>query len=240
MLYQIRSALHIGRSHINYGKNCQDALDIRHGQDYAIGIVCDGCSEGKHSEVGSNLASRFLSIEAEKLVSSGIAASIVPGILYHSLLKFLRLILDSYSLTEVEKVEFIKDHLLFTVMGAIITPHKAVIFTQGDGLVIVNDDQKIIDQDNSPYYFSYHLLDPRYLSDKRSALPSTFQIDAIEAKVFQRCAIGSDAWAQELNLLSAIWGYESAAGLQRRINVWAREKHFEDDVSLITIEKGEV
>ena len=39
----------IGQQHIDYGTNCQD-----YGIEFdGMKVVCDGCSEGKHSEVGA-------------------------------------------------------------------------------------------------------------------------------------------------------------------------------------------
>ena len=41
----------IGMEHLESGMNCQDYGFIGNGVSY----VCDGCSEGKHSEVGAKL-----------------------------------------------------------------------------------------------------------------------------------------------------------------------------------------
>lgn len=39
----------IGQQHIDYGTNCQD-----YGIEFdGMKVVCDGCSEGKYSEVGA-------------------------------------------------------------------------------------------------------------------------------------------------------------------------------------------
>lgn len=39
----------IGAQHLDYGRNCQDCGL----ENETIKLVCDGCSEGEHSEVGA-------------------------------------------------------------------------------------------------------------------------------------------------------------------------------------------
>lgn len=51
----------IGQQHIDYGTNCQD-----YGIEFdGMKVVCDGCSEGKHSEVGAKAFCHLLKMTAE-------------------------------------------------------------------------------------------------------------------------------------------------------------------------------
>lgn len=239
--FVVHKATHIGRRHtLNY-ENCQDSVagfdgDIN-GQRTVIGIVCDGCSSGKQSEVGANFASSFLIREAWKVLSIEKPVKDIPLILYNELIKVLRDYVSAFApINPADKVDLISNTLLFTVLGFILTPRQTVVFSAGDGVVVVNDRIKIIDQNNAPMYPAYDLLDANHLPSA-IRLPGTFTSVPIRTSTINRLAIGTDAWKDEQGLLKEIWEIPQPEGLQRRLNVWSDEQHrFYDDVSIITVE----
>lgn len=54
----------IGQQHIDYGTNCQD-----YGIEFdGMKVVCDGCSEGKHSEVGAKAFCHLLKNDSRSFI----------------------------------------------------------------------------------------------------------------------------------------------------------------------------
>lgn len=242
-LFVVRKAKHVGRGHIRKGTNCQDAnaffKGVIKGQETIIAIGCDGCSEGTDSEVGATLGTQFMIREVLGLLNKGVPVNVVPDVLYQRLLEFLRgITVNGYDfLSPRDKVNFIRDHLLFTVVGCIVTEEEAILFSAGDGTFVINDEIVFIKQNNAPYYPAYHLVERSYLEASASDLPATFATSIVDRSSLKKLAVGSDAWHDERKLLQEIWEFNNPAGLQRKINVWSeKSKKFEDDVSIITIE----
>ena len=240
--YVVRKATHVGRGHLVDFVNRQDAHSLFDGeisgQHTIIGIICDGCSEGTASEVGASLASAFLVREISSLLELGVSASVVPNVLYPELLNFLRQITSTYPfVSPADRVTFIKNTLLFTVVGFILTEVETVVFTAGDGTIVLNDQVTYIDADNSPSYPAYHLVDRSVLEHQASPLPDGFDTNVYPTTDLFHLAIGSDAWHEEKELIDHIWGFKHPSGLQRRINQWSKTDHrFRDDVTIITVE----
>ena len=57
--WSVSCAVKAGHHHMYKGSNCQDAAVIRTTPDIAIGIGCDGCGEGQHSEMGALSIANF-------------------------------------------------------------------------------------------------------------------------------------------------------------------------------------
>ena len=220
-----------GRDHLLRRVNCQDSVGIRQLETAVIGIVCDGCGSGKHSEVGAKLVTEYLLNQAEYLLDEGVTLDALPRLLYAQTLTYLDGLLSTVDATR--QLEFINDYLLFTIQGVIITGAEGVIFSAGDGMVLVNEDLQIRDEDNQPNYIAYHLIDPRYLNG--DVLPETFDYQLL-ANDWQRLAIATDGFEPEL--FHDIWGFRNPRVLQRKMNVWSdREHRFKDDATIITIER---
>lgn len=233
----------IGRSHLLAGKNSQDAIYVStlevDGKKVYFGIICDGCSEGENSEVGAKLAASFLGCQIEILVKSKVALSKIPPVLHKRLVVFMKKILGRISFdTPRARVNYIKDNLLFTVLGFICTENETIIFVQGDGVWVVNDEVTYRNENDMPMYIGYELVDRRYLSSSASELPQCFDVINISTGDFNRFAIASDSLANELEMISAIWGNEKTFTLQKKVNVWSLVEHkFSDDLSIIVLEK---
>src|SRR5687767_1931545 len=246
--FEVRKGTHIGRGHLIDFINRQDAHQLFDGQindqRVIIGIICDGCSgeEGQKknmsSEVGATLGSTFLIRETIALLKRNISTTYIPIVLYPNLIRFLKNTLDQYSFVDpIDKVTFIEHHLLFTVIGFVLTPENTVTFIAGDGTLVINNEARFIDSDNKPMYPAYHLVDRSLLQESSSRLPNGFEVNFYKTDEIKNLAIGSDAWKGEPELIDQIWGFKNPSGLQRRLNVWSnKEKRFKDDVTIITVE----
>lgn len=246
----IYKAIHPGRDHILSRLNCQDALVLYHGlvrdEDVTIGIVCDGCSGERQqkkkmaSEVGANLGSKFLVRESLRLLELKVPVENLPDILYQSLLSFLRSVLNLYPfVNKLDMVDFIDKHLQFTVVGFIMNKTNTVTFMAGDGMWIVDDEVKLVDSNNLPFYPGYHLVDRKDIENKISVPPQGFDFTVYQTEDIKKLAIGSDGWLKEPEYIPKIWGFKHPDGLQRKLNVWSEEHHFSDDVSVIVMEESD-
>lgn len=241
-MYQIRKGIRQGRGHVLGDQNCQDALAIDSGilnnAPFVIGVIADGCSEGKASEVGANLAANYLTAQIYYLLSRNVPPSVIPSVLYGDLLGMLKDMTGRYNFRHpAQRVNFIKDNLLFTAIGFIITPSESVVFAAGDGVIVINDEVIERQQDNKPTYIAYHMIERQYLEESASALPQGFDVYNLDMVSLQRLAIGSDAWFGERELLDQVWqhtGHERK--LQRQMNIWSKNKRFYDDASIVTLE----
>lgn len=236
--FRIRTGQVVGRSHLFSRKNCQDALafgNVNFNTDnYSIGVIADGCGEGKESEVGAKLGVNFIYSEVKRLIKIGIPQKFIPEVLFMHTTNFLERLINSFSLSDEEKITFILNHLLFTIVGYIVGPSESQIFSYGDGLVILNQEIEFRNQDDHPDYIAYHLL-----RNIVPSMPQKFDTFTIASKDLQRLAVGSDGWTNETDLITqgSIWDHQHPSGLQRIMNVWSeKEKRFQDDTTIITLE----
>lgn len=228
---QIRSGQIIGRDHTARQGNCQDGYALVVTDDYAAAFICDGCSEGKHSEVGAKLGAQFLAEETTRLLNMGFCADGLPPLLYERMVMYLDKIAEVSH--PRDRVGFIHSHLLFTIVGCIITPKNSIVFTAGDGMIAVDDTVRCIDQKNQPAYIAYHLI--------KEELPQEYQLaDGFDVQplpeAWQRVAIASDGF--EPDLLPKAWNQTHPRGLQRKLIYWSnQEQRFRDDATIVMIER---
>jgi hypothetical protein len=125
-----------------------------------------------------------------------------------------------------DKAAFVADHLLCTLVGALVTPNGGVIFASGDGLVHVDGQTIIRTQNNTPDYLAYRLL------GLGGADVDLYPLTANWGRV----AIATDGF--EVDLLGEVWGNPHPRALQRRFNRWSDQDHrFADDATLIVVER---
>lgn len=228
---QIHAGQIMGRDHLLRQANSQDGYTFIQTEQYIVGIICDGCGDGKHSEVGAKLAANYLAGQAADLLSVGQRIEEIPDLLYPCMVQYLE---DLISLTQPrDRLAFLREHLLFTIVGVILSADDGVIFTAGDGFYAVDSDICQIDQNNEPVYIAYRLLDPTMLNGL--SVPDRFEVQHIKAD-WQQVMISSDGF--ETNLFSEIWGLAHPRALQRKLNYWSNQEHrLRDDTTLIAIEK---
>lgn len=229
----------IGYEHQLRQANCQDKYRYAEvnlgGQIYQVGVVCDGCSEGTHSEVGAALLSEYIVREAVRLLAGGCEVAQLPEALYRASVAFLQNLscqMLGPSASGDTLVNFVRDYLLATVLGFVIGPEQAVIFAAGDGSVMVNEVISVRDQANRPAYLAYALLKPSQLSQ---AAKTAFEVYPFETAVLERLAIWTDGFDPALaDQTRSLGGPRS---LQRKLNVWAKEKRFTDDATGLVLER---
>jgi len=169
MKFQIAGGSVPGTDHTKPGKpgwtNNQDAFEWRETDNCLVAVVCDGCGSGSHSEVGSNIAVplmiQFLAEAAEKYVSevmdmpdtkTEIGWERVKTLVLGHIAVLAKAMGGSFSQT-------INDHFLFTLVGVVITPWNAFLFSMGDGVFVINGEVLKLGPfpDNTPPYLAYNL-----------------------------------------------------------------------------------
>lgn len=181
--FQISAGTIPGRSHIGYGNllkgsNNQDSFEVQLYEDCIIALVLDGCGSGRHSEIGAKIGGVLLSRAMLELARSGALSMVATkDSISEQLeqtkkrcLKQLRKIISSMEVgicrhdfneyCNCDFKNFIQDYLLFTTVGVIVTLHKTVVFSLGDGIYAVNGELREIGPypGNAPPYLAYSLF----------------------------------------------------------------------------------
>ena len=130
----------IGQQHIEYGINCQDYGIEKNG----VKIVCDGCSEGKHSEVGAKTFCHLM--EHGKGIDS--------------LQSIFEKMIEMFGQTSAT----IRDFLCFTILMVVETDDEFIVTYCGDGFIIeqFTDGRVLIEELNDgeyPKYYAYNYVD---------------------------------------------------------------------------------
>ncbi|WP_026103211.1 protein phosphatase 2C domain-containing protein [Pseudanabaena sp. PCC 6802] len=160
-LFEVASGSIAGNHHRSVGKNNQDAYFCTSTEKATIAVVCDGCGSGEHSEVGAKLGAR-LAVEAiVNNLCDRVDAEFWEKIKL-DLLGQLRDLAKSLGGRDRNTDRVVNNYLLFTIVGAIVTPMETVTFSLGDGLIAVNGKIDPIGPfpDNAPPYLAYGLYCP--------------------------------------------------------------------------------
>ena len=156
----------VGREHIRKGQNNQDALDWCCLEYATIAVVCDGCGSSSSSEVGAQLGAQ-ITVEAiaHHLLSSSSHSPHSPASdfwphVQADIMARLQGIVTLLAADHQAKASIVQQHLLFTILGAVITPEAATVFGLGDGLFVLNGQVHTIGPftNNAPPYLAYGLM----------------------------------------------------------------------------------
>jgi hypothetical protein len=156
------------------GRNNQDAYAWAYLDQALLAVVCDGCGSGKHSEVGAQLGARLI-VQAMTRALASPAPAFWRQVRHDVLAQLRRLAVQmGGSLTHT-----VQDYLLFTVVGALVTPWRACVFSLGDGVMLVNGDLIPLGPfpGNAPPYLAYALLDTQ--NHTTPAVPLAFQMQRL-------------------------------------------------------------
>lgn len=153
----------MGRDHRLCQKNAQDDFTVIESEKFLVGVVCDGCGSGDHSEVGAKIGSRIVANELAELamqsprIFSPLYQDVALRTLKDSILRSLERVVTTLGLDFASTVE---DYFLFTIVAFIMTPEDTLVLAAGDGVVFVNGGRFDIEPDpgNKPRYLSYGLL----------------------------------------------------------------------------------
>lgn len=219
----------LGAEHARIGRNNQDALAWWRGDEGMVAVVCDGCGSGAHSELGARLGARLV-VEA---LRRRLADRLCLAELHAELLTRLG---DVAAAMGGDLATTVRDHLLFTIVGAVVTPAEACLFHLGDGFLALNGEALPIPRyaGDAPPYLGYGLLGQQVAFETARALP-TAELDTL--------LIGSDGVGDVPDPGPAeFWrdaGYfTNPDRVRRRLSLLQRAgKQLPDDTTLISVRR---
>lgn len=140
----------IGYAHVQNMSNCQDAgVETEYGDDkFKLFCLADGCSEGKHSEVGAKLFCKLF----PKYKNIDTAFRSIRQLFY-----------DMSYTDPQEYVQTIIDYMMFTIMTVCESAESYQVVVAGDGYIITQtheDKLNFIPVDQGMYaaYYGYNYL----------------------------------------------------------------------------------
>jgi len=188
-----------GADHLRRGMNNQDAFTIAHSKDCIAVVVCDGCGSGKFSEVGARLGAALLGNSLTRLAQRHLDVT-RPQAEDAEFPIFDRARQEVLSMLHVNAMQMgpslsavVDDYLLFTVVGALITPLSTTFFWLGDGTLIVNGTKYPLGpfENNAPPYLSYGLVESNASSETRDSL-RFITLAPIPTSEVQNFLVGTD------------------------------------------------
>ena len=201
-LFEIAAGSVAGRDHVLAGRNNQDAYVWSMSDQAVIGVVCDGCSKERHSEVGSQLTAQLLVETIRRHHLQGLARGNpnLPFIHRGAYFPFwekvrLDVLAQIRVLANAMGESFSRtvwNYFLFTTVGFIVTELGAAFFSIGDGVFFINDEMVRLGPftDNKPPYLAYDLVDLPDDSFESSDL--RFRLDIYPPGAVDSLLIGTD------------------------------------------------
>ncbi len=158
----------MGKHHLEYGQNCQDFGMVKGNRK----MVCDGCSQGAHSEVG---AKAFV-----HLTKRG-----------YGLEKAFERLTELFG----QQAKDVKDYLCFTILSVEEREDDFRLTCCGDGYVILEDLKGQItflelSDGEYPQYYAYNYVDRRKMNRYRDGVPMKERIFPKEQ--YQRVGVATD------------------------------------------------
>ena len=227
MNVQIASGSQAGIAHMNGGRNNQDAFVTKLFPAGFVGVICDGCSEGSHSEVGAWLAAEMTAsavvTQVGRAFSSG--ASELPEQFWRRILDDVLAQLRVQALTMAgtgSMTEVVMNYFLFTLVGVIVTQKQTWIFSVGDGVYAINGETFELPryEENEPPYPAFQLIGSKFDSTPE-LLRIRVQLELPTSEV-DTLLIGSDG-------LSELRGHQNSTLPGRRELVGPLSQFWEND-----------
>lgn len=204
----------IGMEHLESGMNCQD-----YGFESVYeSVVCDGCSEGKHSEVGAKLFCQLYK-------DCGDARDVfteLSGLFYR-------------------EVEQLKDFLCFTILRLYKEDDFFQVSYCGDGYIILQDhDGNITFEELSdgeyPKYYIYNYISPEYLKHYKDGV--SFSQKTYSKEEYAKVGIASDGLryilqADEELKQEFVNCLKSGKELKTKLFINRNHNIFKDDVTIV-------
>ncbi|XXF77839.1 protein phosphatase 2C domain-containing protein [Myxococcaceae bacterium GXIMD 01537] len=175
--FDIAAASVTGREHSRAGRNNQDAFCFGACDEGVAAVVADGCGSGSHSELGAQAGARQVVASALRLLRDGARPEDAGflGLLQERSLSFLR------DLAGALGKGCLQDCLLFTLVGAVVTPSHTLVFSAGDGVWALNGQVHPLGPfpGNAPPYLAYGLMPESLVPLLRQALVPTPQVESL-------------------------------------------------------------
>lgn len=261
--WSISGKSQLGWNHERTTKNNQDAYSFGSIQDKDIvfGFVSDGCSLGEHSEVGSKTLVEFAKTQTLHLLSLENSTEQIINKLFADIRLFIRnQVLQIVGEDEIRQAEFLFHYYCATLIGVIIKETDESIgniFYAGDGVTFPGPSGDLfkIDQQNKPHYMAYAALDhPEKFKVPIDVIPQNFIRYSIP-KNTDKIMIATDGFedhskrkidanakingvTRPYSLHGLQWEKKGHYGLHRWINTMSEYGYFNDDATLITIERN--
>lgn len=268
MAHQIRlrtGSVH-GVKHAKLGTNNQDAVLAQEfsipkwGTSYRVGLISDGCSgipAFTHSEVGAHLMVVNCLARIQELIIGGARMEDIPMPLYHSVTNFMRNLANTIMPANIhwpfgvpfrgsnafrDNIDatrrFTIDYLAATVAGFIDDGETLVVFRSDDGVVSVNDELFIVDQNNQPDYPALSINSPG----------GGFKVSVYASAEVSRLCLATDGLKElltvgELGLPGAFFeGNDNQMNVQFALNRLRKAygEKMGDDCTVLTRERLEV
>jgi hypothetical protein len=140
-----------GFTHRKLEYNNQDAVLVLESDECTVGLITDGCGSGTNSEVGAQLALKYLLGRITSQIQSDWRSNLKEDMQEYTL--------KLAALHGKDSGTFIKDFLLYTIIGFVETNDTLTLFSYGDGVIIIDDDVEVINQNNRPRYLNNELID---------------------------------------------------------------------------------
>ena len=152
-----------GRDHRRAERDGQDGHAVVITDDVVAGIVTDGCSSGRASEIGARVGAAWLAALIEPAfrgVDEPAGARAAAATVTRALLDRLELLARSFDPAGHVSAARVDQSLLFGFLAAVVTPVTTIVFGIGDGIVVVDGTITVIDPgpENAPPYLAYALL----------------------------------------------------------------------------------
>lgn len=177
------NVLKMGTLHKESDINCQDAIGS---YENRLKVVCDGCSEGKHSEVGAKLFCKMIIDRYVNFVDKGKRFIDVPALITTVMDELVQLIGDN--------PEDIKNYLSFTILVAEKCPDSnyGYVYYCGDGYIIKEKDDYVsldkLDCGEYPMYLAYNYIDGKYMKQYKDGV----RIETLEFEDVGNIGVASD------------------------------------------------
>jgi len=202
----------IGYEHIEKGLNCQD-FGV---ETDTFKCIMDGCSEGKHSEVGVKLFAHLFSNTTMDITEC-----------------FYKMH------TLFPNYEDIRDHMLFTVLGVFESDDYYTVKFCGDGYIIKQKHDDSIEYEklgdgNTPEYYAYNFVSSDRLNKYKDGVE--FKHHLLPKSEYKAVGVASDGLEYILNspfkeeFERLLLGRKEFA-IRRLIN--REHKYFKDDISIV-------
>lgn len=205
----------IGMEHLETGMNCQDYGFVGERSSY----VCDGCSEGKHSEVGAKLFCHLKETTCHDI---------------NAIFEFLCTVVG-------ETPKWKRDFLSFTILRLSETDAEFYVNYCGDGYIILQDHNgnitfEELSDGEYPKYYIYNYIEPEYLKHYKDGV--SFSQKTYSKGKYAKVGIASDGLryilqADEELKQEFINCLKTGKELKTKLFINRNHKIFKDDVTIV-------
>lgn len=255
--WRLREGTKQGTKHVRLGYNNQDAAVSQSftipafGRTYHVGLVSDGCSGNptfSHTEVGAHIGAIYSFRRIQELICARVPLAQIPQVLYPSITEFMldmanklmpSHVVWNYPIMLKDREKFNgqtrlrTDYLAATLLGFIADGEDLVIFSAGDGVILVNDNLNVIDQNDKPDYPVISINSPG----------QGFSTTVLKMNEVQRLAISTDGLGGLMEnspeFRNRLFDHQSGqiTGLQTLLNITSMQapEHMKDDCTVITL-----